>query len=111
MNGRQVYTFAVRALCDIINMLMERNNITFDDITYIVPHQANTRIIAAAAKRLGVPYEKFYVNIHEFANTSAASIPLALDEMLKKDILKRGDLIITVAFGGGLTFAGNLIRW
>ena len=111
MNGRRVYTFAVRALCDIIESILERNNITLEDVTYIVPHQANIRIIAASAKRLGVPLEKFYVNIDEYANTSAASIPIALDEMLGKGVLNRGDLIITVGFGGGLTYGGNLIRW
>ncbi len=111
MNGRQVYTFAVRALCTVIDTLLKRNNLKIDDITYIVPHQANTRIIGAAAKRLGYPYEKFYVNIDEYANTSAASIPLAIDEMQGKGIVKRGDLILTVGFGGGLTYGGNLIRW
>jgi 3-oxoacyl-[acyl-carrier-protein] synthase-3 len=111
MNGRQVYTFAVRAICDVIGLLMDRNGITLDDVAYIIPHQANTRIIAASAKRMCIPLEKFYINIHEYANTSAASIPIAMDEMLQKGKLNRGDLIITVGFGGGLTYGGNLIRW
>lgn len=111
MNGRQVYTFAVRALCDTIKVLCERNGVGHDDIKYVVPHQANTRIIEAAAKRMAMPYEKFYVNIEEYANTSAASIPLALTEMIEKDLLERGDLILTIGFGGGLTYGGNLIRW
>ncbi len=111
MNGRQVYTFAVRALCDTINILLERNNKTIDDVKYIVPHQANTRIIGSAAKRLGYPLEKFFMNIEEYGNTSAASIPLALGDLLEKNLLDRGDLIVTVGFGGGLTYGGNLIRW
>jgi 3-oxoacyl-[acyl-carrier-protein] synthase III len=111
MNGRQVYTFAVRVLCDTISILMERNNLKIDDVKYIVPHQANNRIIEAAAKRLGYPVEKFFMNIQEYGNTSAASIPLALDDMQKLDLLQRGDLIVTVGFGGGLTYGGNLLRW
>ena len=65
----------------------------------------------AAAKRIGIPEEKFFMNIEEYANTSAASIPIALDEMVTRDLLKPGDLIVTVGFGGGLTYGGNLIRW
>jgi 3-oxoacyl-[acyl-carrier-protein] synthase-3 len=76
-----------------------------------VPHQANSRIIEAAAKRLGVPFEKFYVNIEEYANTSTASIPIALNEMHEKGMLDKGDLILTVGFGAGLTSGGTLIRW
>jgi len=111
MNGRQVYTFAVRALCDTVKILLERNNVTIDDLRWVVPHQANTRIIEAAAKRLGYSVDKFFVNIDEFANTSAASVPIALDDMLNKDLLRRGDLIMTIGFGGGLTYGGNLLRW
>jgi 3-oxoacyl-[acyl-carrier-protein] synthase III len=111
MNGRQVYTFAVRALCDTIKILLDRNNLKIDDVQYIVPHQANTRIIEAAAKRLEYPMEKFFINIQEYGNTSAASIPLALDDMQKQDLLRRGDVLVTVGFGGGLTYGGNLLRW
>lgn len=111
MNGRKVYGFAVKALCDIVNFLLTENNAHIDDISYIVPHQANIRIIEAAGKRMGIPREKFYTNIQEFANTSAASIPIALDEMTKKNLLKRGDMILTIGFGGGLTYGGNLIHW
>ncbi len=111
MNGRQVYTFAVRVLCDTINVLLEKNKLKVDDISYIIPHQANLRIIEAAAKRTGIPLEKFYVNIQEYANTSAASIPIALDEMQQKGLLKRGDKLLTIAFGGGLTYGGNYLIW
>lgn len=111
MNGRRVYGFAVRVNETIIKTLMERNNLSFDDIDRIVPHQANLRIIQAAAKRLELPLEKFFVNIENYANTSAASIPIALDTMTSRGELKRGDLFMTAGFGAGLTFGGNLIRW
>lgn len=111
MNGRRVYSFAVRVNETIINTLLERNSITVDDVDRIVPHQANIRIIQAAAKRLNIPMEKFFMIIEEFANTSAASIPIALNAMIEREELKKGDLILTSGFGAGLTFGGNLIRW
>lgn len=111
MNGRRVYNFAVPAVIETIETLLERNGLTFEDIKYVVPHQANVRIIEAACKRAGFPFEKFYMNIHEYANTSAASIPIALDEMLGKGLLERGDLLLTVGFGAGLTFGGNVLYW
>lgn len=111
MDGQKVYKFAVRVNTDLVKMFFERHGLTADDISYIVPHQANIRIIQAAAKRLGFPMEKFYLNIEEYANTSAASIPIALNEMYEKGLLKEGDLILTMGFGAGLTYGGNLIRW
>ena len=91
--------------------MMESNHLCLNDIAWIVPHQANVRIIEAAAKRSKVPIEKFFMNIEEYANTSAASIPIALSEMHAKGLLKSGDLILTYGFGAGLTYGGNLIRW
>ncbi|MBN1797629.1 MAG: ketoacyl-ACP synthase III [Spirochaetales bacterium] len=111
MDGQKVYHFAVRVLCKTIKRILEKYNLSIDDIAYIVPHQANIRIIEAAAKRLKIPIEKFYVNIQEYANTSGATIPIALGEMVEKGLLRRGDYIITVGFGGGLTYGGNLICW
>lgn len=111
MDGRAVYNFAVRVVKDTILELLERNNLTFDDIDWIVPHQANSRIIQAAAKRLKVEESKFFMNIENYANTSAASIPIALDDMNQQNLLKRGMKIITVGFGAGLTYGGNLIQW
>lgn len=111
MEGRKVYNFAVGAIVDTFSSLMERNGLTIDDVSYIVPHQANSRIIQAAAKRLGIPYEKFFMNIETLANTSAASIPIALAEMSDSGLLKQGDLIITIGFGAGLTYGGNVIIW
>ena len=109
MNGRAVYNFAVKAITDVINDLLTAENLTLNDVSRIVPHQANARIVQAAAKRLGVPEEKFFLNIEEYANTSAASIPLALDELNRQGGLHKGDLVLTVGFGAGLTYVGNLI--
>lgn len=81
------------------------------DFDWIIPHQANARIVQAAGKRFGVPAEKFYMNIEEYANTSAASIPLALAEMDEKKLLKPGNLIMLVGFGAGLTYGSAVIRW
>jgi len=111
MEGRQVYNFATRVVSEGIVNLMETNKLQPDDIAWIVPHQANVRIIEAAAKRSRIPLSKFFVNIQEYANTSAASIPIALSEMTAKGLLKKGDLVLTFGFGAGLTYGGNLIRW
>jgi 3-oxoacyl-[acyl-carrier-protein] synthase III len=111
MDGQKVYNFAVRVFTDMLKDITIKNNITFDQLDYIVPHQANIRIIEGAAKRLKIPLEKFYVNIEEYANTSAATIPIALTEMENKGMLKKGMLILIAAFGAGLTYGGNLIRW
>jgi 3-oxoacyl-[acyl-carrier-protein] synthase-3 len=111
MNGRAVYNFAVKAVTETIGNLLEQEGITAGDVSRIVPHQANARIVQAAGKRLGIPEEKFFLNIEEYANTSAASIPIALDEMNRSGQARRGDLILTVGFGGGLTYGGNLIIW
>ena len=111
MNGRRVYGFAVRVNTQLINGLLKKHNLTLDDIKYIVPHQANERIIQAAAERLNISMDKFYLNMKDYANTSAASVPIALNEMVEKGLLNRGDLIMTLGFGAGLTYGGNLIRW
>ena len=111
MNGQEVYNFAVKAITDTLDALMKAGDIKVDDIARIVPHQANARIVQAAARRLRIPLEKFYLNIEEYANTSSASIPIALDEMNRGGLLKKGDLILTVGFGGGLTYGGNIIIW
>ena len=111
MDGRQVYNFAVKVVTEGIIDLMESNHIGPDDLAWIVPHQANVRIIEAAAKRSKIPISKFFMNIEEYANTSAASIPIAMSEMCSRGLLNKGDLILTFGFGAGLTYGGNLIRW
>ncbi|MFP4179084.1 MAG: beta-ketoacyl-ACP synthase III [Spirochaetaceae bacterium] len=111
MDGRQVYNFAVRVNTEIISELLEANKFGVEDVKRIIPHQANIRIIQAAAKRLKIPMEKFFVNIEEYANTSAASIPIALNEYYESGELERGDLLLFVGFGAGLSYGGNLLRW
>lgn len=111
MQGKPVFNFAVKALEQIVRDLLRKANLSIDDIAAIVPHQANVRIIDASARRLGVPLEKFYLNIADVANTSAASVPLAFDQLLRENKLKSGDWIIFVGFGAGLTYGGMLVRW
>lgn len=111
MNGKEVFRFATSIMQESIYKVIEESGISLEDVKYIVPHQANLRIIDFAAKKLGVDKEKFYVNLDKFGNTSSASIPIALDEMNKKEMLKDGDIIVLVGFGGGLSYASTLIRW
>ncbi|MDR0290197.1 MAG: ketoacyl-ACP synthase III [Treponema sp.] len=111
MNGQEVYNFAVKAVTDTVAALMEAEGITADDLAWIIPHQANARIVQAARRRLKIPEEKFFLNIEEYANTSAASIPLAMDGLNRSGKLKKGDMIMTVGFGAGLTYGGNIIIW
>lgn len=111
MDGRRVYHFAIQAIIDVIAELLDRNGLTMDQIDHIVPHQANARIIEAACKRASLPIDRFFMNIAEYANTSAASIPIALTEMEERGILSRGQRVITVGFGAGLTYGGNLLVW
>jgi 3-oxoacyl-[acyl-carrier-protein] synthase-3 len=111
MNGQAVYNFAVKTLASLIEELCVKEGITIDDVSRIIPHQANARIVQAAAKRLGIPDGKFFLNIEEYANTSSATIPIALDELNRSGGLNTGDLVMSIGFGGGLTFGGNLFIW
>jgi 3-oxoacyl-[acyl-carrier-protein] synthase-3 len=111
MNGRQVYIFAVAAIIETVNRMLEVAGLSIDDIDHIVPHQANRRILEAACKRAGWSEDKFHMNMDEYANTSAASIPIALDELYRAGRLKRGERILTVGFGAGLTYGGNIFYW
>ncbi|WP_234122103.1 beta-ketoacyl-ACP synthase III [Clostridium hydrogenum] len=111
MNGREVFKFAVKAMDNSIKNVLEASKIDIDDIDYIVPHQANIRIIEFVAKKLEISMDKFFVNLHNYGNTSGATIPLALDEMNKKGMLKKGNKIILVGFGGGLTWGAAIIEW
>lgn len=111
MNGKEVYKFAVRVIPDSILKVLENTGYTLDDVKHIIPHQANIRIIEAAAKKLQISKDRFYVNLHKYGNTSGASIPIALDEMSKNGLLQPGDLLILVGFGAGLTYGAQLIRW
>ena len=107
-NGREVFKFAVRILPEMVEKLLSRNGITLDDVQYIIPHQANARIIQAATRRMEVSEEKVVVNLDRFGNTSAASIPLSYPDIY--DELAPGRYVITVGFGFGLTWAANLYR-
>ncbi|MDR2767178.1 MAG: ketoacyl-ACP synthase III [Treponema sp.] len=111
MNGHAVYNFAVTVITKTIERFLDEEHLALEDLALIIPHQANGRIIQAAEKRLNIPAEKFYTNMEEYANTSSASIPIALDECNRSGKIKRGDLVLTVGFGGGLSYGGNLIRW
>jgi len=111
MNGQAVYNFAVKAISETIPELIALEGIALNDVARIIPHQANARIIQAAARRLKVPDDKFFLNIENYANTSAASIPIALDELNRGGQLAKGDMIVTIGFGGGLTYGANLIVW
>ena len=111
MNGREVFKFATKAIEDGVKKILEDTDVSLEEIKYIVPHQANSRIIRSAAKRLGIEKEKFYVNLDKVGNTSSATVPIALNEMYEKGLLESGDKIILVAFGGGLTYGATLIEW
>lgn len=111
MNGKDIFRFGTKIIPKCIEEVLKEEDCTIEDIKYIVPHQANMRIIDSAAKRLEINSDKFYMNLDKYGNTSAASIPLALDEMAKNGLLHRGDKIILVGFGGGLTFGAALIEW
>lgn len=111
MDGKAVYMFAVKAITDVMDNLLEKSGLDIKDFRWIVPHQANLRIVQAAAKRFGLPDERFYMNIEDFANTSAASVPIALDEISRKGLLEKGDLVMIMGFGAGLTYGGTIIKW
>lgn len=110
MNGQEVFKFAVTSIVNGIKTVLEDSNLTIDDIDFIVPHQANLRIIEFAAKKLKMDFNKFYVNLDRYGNTSSATIPMALNEMYENSLLKKGKKIIMVGFGGGLTFGAALIE-
>jgi 3-oxoacyl-[acyl-carrier-protein] synthase-3 len=111
MNGREVYKFAVRCIPRAIEEAVKRAGIDIEDVDLFIPHQANIRIIDAAAERLRQPKEKFFVNVERYGNTSAASVPVALYEAVRSGQVKEGDVVVMVAFGGGLTWASSAIRW
>ncbi len=111
MDGKEVYKFAVNILPEAMKAAVAKGNGNIHELDHIIPHQANIRIIEAASKRLDIPMEKFFINIEKTGNTSAASIAIALDEMNRKSMLKNGDKIALVGFGGGLTYGAAYIEW
>ncbi len=111
MNGSEVFKFAVKIMEQATLQVLENANMTLDQVKVIVPHQANIRIIEGALKRLGVTEDTVYVNLQKYGNMSSASIPLALDEIIKEGRIQKGDNIVLVGFGGGLTWGSVLIKW
>lgn len=111
MNGREVYRFAVAKVPEVIEKALYRANLTTSDIDWLVLHQANQRIMDAVSDRLKLPPEKVISNLSEYGNTSAASIPLALDEAVRSGKVKKGDIIASSGFGAGLTWGGIIFRW
>ncbi len=108
-DGQPVFKFAVKGMADVSAELLEKNNLTGDDIAWLVPHQANLRIIDATANRAGIPKEKVMINIHKYGNTTAATIPLCLWEWESQ--LKKGDNLVLAAFGGGFTWGAAWVKW
>jgi 3-oxoacyl-[acyl-carrier-protein] synthase-3 len=111
MVGREVFRFAVRAMVDSSEEAVRRAGLTMTDINLVIPHQANVRIIDAAAERLGIPLDRFVGNLERYGNTSAASIPIALDEAAREGRIHRGDYVLLSSFGAGLSWGTMVLRW
>jgi 3-oxoacyl-[acyl-carrier-protein] synthase-3 len=111
MEGKEVFKHAVGMITDVVYKVLEDTGHTIDDLDWFVPHQANKRIIDGAGLKLGLPAEKVVVTVDRHANTSAASVPLALNTAVADGRIKRGDLVMIEAMGGGFTWGASLIRW
>jgi len=111
MNGNETFKLAVRTMGQAIKEVMEETGLKSEDISLLIPHQANLRIINAARERLNLTEDRVYTNLHRYGNTSAGSIPIALDEAVREGKVKDGDIILFVAFGGGLTWASAALKW
>ncbi len=111
IKGREVYQQAIRRIVETVTQCMDHCNLSIDDIAMVISHQMNARIIESAAKRLNLPDEKVFLNIAEYGNTSAASVPIAFDDCARKGKIKRGDIVIFVAFGAGLTWGASVIKF
>jgi 3-oxoacyl-[acyl-carrier-protein] synthase-3 len=111
MNGRNVFKTATAKMPEAVRAALDHNNLTIEDVDHLIPHQANERISQMVARNLRIPVEKVIRNIHKYGNTTAASIPIALDEALEQGRIKKGDLVMLTAFGSGYTWAAAAIRW
>lgn len=109
--GKEVFKLAINNITNLILETARENELTLDDIDLIIPHQSNLRIIEATMEKLGLPMEKAFVNIDKYGNTSSASVPIAIDEARKEGRLRKGNIVMLVAFGGGLTWGSSVIRW
>lgn len=110
-DGKTVFKFAVKGMGDISSDILKKNNFTGDDVKLFIPHQANKRIIDAAAKRCRIPDDRVLININKYGNTTAATIPIGMDEAASDGTIKDGDLVLTASFGAGFTWGSMLIRW
>jgi 3-oxoacyl-[acyl-carrier-protein] synthase-3 len=110
-NGKVVFKFAVSRMAESVDALLQRNRIRPDDLAMVIPHQANQRILDATAERLGVPPERMATVIAKYGNTTAATLPLALEDVLLAGRIRRGDLVVFVAVGAGFTVGATLVRW
>jgi len=111
MDGKETFKNAVQAMCGAATEALQRCELTIDQIKYVIPHQANRRIIDAVGERLNAKPEQVFINLHKYGNTSAASVAIALDEAVREGKLQRGELILIVAFGAGLTWGAAIIEW
>lgn len=111
MNGKDIYKFAVRIMDEEFNRILDEGNLKKEDINFILPHQANMRMIESFSKKIGIPMDRFIINLQHTGNTSGASIPIALDEANKDGRLSNGDNIVVIGFGGGLTYGSALLTW
>lgn len=111
MEGREVFKHAVRAMEDAVQTLLEREQISKESLSLVIPHQANMRILNKLIDRLGVPQSKVFINVSKYGNTSAASIPIALDEANRSGLIAKGDTVLFCSFGGGFTWGATLIKW
>lgn len=111
MNGKETFKMAVRSMHESVLRVLEQADVSVDLVAKVIPHQANLRILEALASRMGLPIERFAVSLDRYGNTSAASIPIALDAILKERALKKGDYLVLSAFGAGLTWGSSVIKW
>jgi 3-oxoacyl-[acyl-carrier-protein] synthase-3 len=111
MQGQQVFRFATRVMPEAAQQVLKQEGLSVHDVKLFVPHQANDRILQSAAKGLGIPEDRIFSNLLRYGNTSAASIPIALCEAIEQGLVQRGDLIVCVGFGAGLTWAATAVRW
>ena len=111
MNGREVFKFATKSVVKSVERVLSGAGVAAEDIKYVIPHQANTRIVDIISNKLRIPHEKFYMNIDRYGNTSSASIPIALNELNEKGLIERGDKVLLTGFGGGMTWGTMLVSW
>jgi 3-oxoacyl-[acyl-carrier-protein] synthase-3 len=111
MDGRAVWDFATVKYPEAIREVVKRCGLTLDDVDHVIPHQSNINMIRVSMENLGIPPEKAYINLHKYANCAGASIPIAMHEAAKDGTIKKGDIVATVGYGGGLSWAANLIEW